>query len=92
MVRSLVADELRNQMVEHIDRMVRYWAELPGLSVEDRCDGVAFSILTMLDGASALPRFTLAAESDRKHEDGVVINADRDLHDVYTAFRRENGK
>jgi hypothetical protein len=48
--------------------MVRYWATLPDvdnatgrqMTVSDRCDGVAFSILTMLDGSSSnLPGFAL---------------------------------
>ncbi len=78
-------------MVEHIDRMVRYWAELPQeISIEDRCDGVAFSILTMLDGASQVPRVTLLSFTESGEE--VVINDDCDMHDEYTAFRRSKGK
>lgn len=76
-------EDTRSQMMQHVRTMVKYWAELPGLSVEDRCDGVAFSIFTMLDGATALPRFTVSAQQ----EDGadLEINADCDLHDLYTA-------
>lgn len=88
------AKSIRDEVSQHIDRMVRYWAELPGLSVEDRCDGVAFSVLTMLDGAAALPRFTLSVESapGDEYPDGLVINSDADLHDAYTEYRRSQGK
>lgn len=95
MPKQFTAKEVRQQMVEHIDRMVRYWAELPGLSVEDRCDGVAFSVLTMLDGAGALPPMLLTVCSSGpgdEYPDGLAINADIDLHDAYTAYRRDKGK
>lgn len=74
-------EELRQRFVQHILTMVDYWTTLPDLETPARCDGVAFSILTMLDGVAALPRFTVAAQL----EDGsdVVINEDCDLHDIY---------
>lgn len=81
------AEEIRRQVVEHISRMVDYWAGLPDLSVTDRCDGVAFSMLTMLDGAASLPRFDLVVAGGA----GLTINADCDLHDVYSQFRRDRG-
>lgn len=85
------AEEIRRQVVEHVSRMVDYWAGLPGLSVADRCDGVAFSLLTMLDGAASLPRFDLAVAEGDGYPVGVIINADCDLHDVYSQFRRDRG-
>lgn len=95
MAKQYTADEIRQQMVEHIDRMVTYWAELPGLSTEDRCDGVAFSVLTMLDGAGALPPMLMSVCSPSaadEYPDGLIVNADVDLHDAYTSFRRNKGK
>jgi hypothetical protein len=67
--------------------MVDYWTNLPGLETSDRCDGVAFSMLTMLDGVAALPRFTLAAQLESGED--LVINEDCDLHDIYAAAARK---
>lgn len=94
MTKQLTPEQVRRQIAEHMNMMVKYWAELPGLSIEDRCDGVAFSAFTMLDGAGALPRFALAIESapGEEYVDGQVINADADLHDVYAELRRSQGK
>jgi DNA (cytosine-5)-methyltransferase 1 len=91
MTKPTAADTIRQQMIEHIDLMVRYWAELPQeMSVEDRCDGVAFSILTMLDGASAVPGMTLLTFTEEGDE--VIINENVELHDEYTALRRQKGR
>lgn len=83
-------EEIRQQLIEHIDRMVRYWADLPGdKSIEERCDGVAFSILAALDGVAAVPPFMLMAVTE---DDGVVINEDCELHSEYAEYRRKHGK
>ena len=94
MTKQFTPEEVRRQMAEHMRLMVKYWAELPGLSIEDRCDGVAFSAFTMLDGVAAMPRMTLAIQSEPESEyvDGQVINDDADLHDVYAEIQRDQGK
>lgn len=101
MSRAYTADEVREKMLTHIRNMVEYWAGLPDMSVEDRCDGVAFSVLTMLDGATELPAcaVSVAAHPDDQayhqgqgenwYPDGLVINADCDLHEAYAALVRE---
>lgn len=60
-------------MVSQIKNVLRYWANLPEdgperkLTTQDRCDGVAFSILSMLDGCTdALPAVDLVL---RPHEE-----------------------
>lgn len=61
--RAYTPDELRDQLLEQAVGMARYWARLPEtnratgakMTVQDRCEGVVFSILAMLDGSSALP-------------------------------------
>lgn len=58
--RAYTAEEVRAQILTHIAAMSKYWAEVPGQSIQDRCDGVAFSILTMMDGCTmALPQMDL---------------------------------
>lgn len=90
MPKTYTAKEVREQVIEHVGRMVDYWAKLPGLSVEDRCDGVAFSLLTMIDGAASVPHLSLVVSADDEGERGkkgyaagTVLNADCDMHDVY---------
>lgn len=51
--RAFTEEELRDIILQHIRGLVKYWARLPAeMTLEERCDGVAFSILTMLDGAT----------------------------------------
>lgn len=72
--RAYTPDELRDHMLEQIVAYSRYWAELPDTdratgrtkSIADRCEGVAFSILAMLDGDSMLPGVNLVFQP---HED-----------------------
>lgn len=86
MANEQAAADVRKQMVEHIDRMVKYWAEQPGLSVEDRCDGVAFSVLTMLDGATDVPAMVLVTTSEAGET--VIVNETCELHEIYAELRR----
>lgn len=57
--RVYTKDEVRDKFLEHVRDMANYWATTPqGGTVQERCEGVAFSILAMLDGNSgALPGF-----------------------------------
>lgn len=81
------AEQLRGQFIRKMQEFVDYWSNLPGLASGDRCDGVAFSMLNLLDGGDTLPRFTLSAQNDCGNE--VVINEDCDLHDEYAEVRRK---
>lgn len=79
--RAYTAEELRNNVLNHVRLMVEYWATLPGLDERSRCDGVAFAILSTLDGRTALPRFTVAAQMPDGDE--IRINDGCDLYDAY---------
>ena len=68
MPRPYTEDEVRDMLIDHIRATARYWASLPEkdkatgreITVLDRCEGVAFSILSTLDGCSlSLPPVTL---------------------------------
>ena len=68
--RAMTEEEVRNAFLEQVRAMVRYWASnsVDDKSVERRLDGLAFSILVILDGGSALPGFTVTPnphESDK---------------------------
>lgn len=101
MSRALTPEELRNNVLNHVRLMVEYWATLPGLDERSRCDGVAFSILTMIDGSADQPPMalvTLSSDEDKKYsvekgenwvEHGTVINDDVMLHEEYNSPERE---
>lgn len=89
--------KLRDELLAHIRATARYWATLPDfdpstgntLTVEDRCNGLAFSILTALDGCSSLPAFDLVAEVYLGPEDddgdgpSEVVTISEMLHEHY---------
>lgn len=82
------AEEIRQQMLEHIQRMVQYWAEQPGLNIHDRCDGVAFSILTMIDGAADVPPMAMVAFTESG--DPIDVNEGCELHEAYASLARSS--
>ena len=71
--RAFTAEEVTEKILEHIRTMVKYWAEIPGQNIKSRCDGVAFSILAMLDGASLeLPAITLKLDPHESDKDFCI--------------------
>lgn len=68
--RAYTAQEVQDVFLTHVATVTKYWSELPGLSVQKRCEGVALGILAALDGAAAdLPPFKLIpmpSDSDRE--------------------------
>lgn len=94
-MRAKTAKEVRKEFLKHIHAVSEYWANLPDKTPQERCDGVAFSILVTLDGESAdFPAFNVSLSphpNDKKfleshgenwYEDGMVIN-DFELHGMY---------
>lgn len=94
MSKAYTKEEVREQFISQVRRVYSYWASLPDKSDIDRCEGVAFSIMNIIDGTSAaLPSFDLVVRphpDDKKfhidngddwYEDGQVIN-DCYLHDM----------
>lgn len=58
MSREHTQKEIQDMFLEHIRGITSYWANLPNKTPEERTNGVAFSILALLDGVSAdLPAF-----------------------------------
>lgn len=65
--RAYTAEEMRDLLIKHFINLARYWAKEPNQSVEQKCEGVVFSILSTLDGCSLdLPGFTIIPSP---HED-----------------------
>lgn len=79
--RALTEDEIREQFLQHVKMMVRYWAgegnsNVPEDStVKDRLDGLAFSLLALLDGSAIdLPGFKVIANP---HPDDEAFHRER---------------
>ena len=83
-------------LLRHIRGMARYWAEQPNQTAQERCDGLAFSILATLDGSSLeIPAYHLTVsvhESDEAycksqgenwHVIGLKITGEVHLHELY---------
>jgi hypothetical protein len=95
--RAKTAEEARAEFLDAIRQMTYYWAKVPqGMNVQERLDGLAFSILNILDGTSGT--FSCAidlvlrphpdnkafhqAEGENWYEDGMAIN-ECQLHELY---------
>ncbi len=59
--REYTKEEVREIFLNHVRMMVDYWDNQPNQSCKSRLDGLAFSILTDIDGFSGgCPAFILA--------------------------------
>ena len=52
MSRAYTEVEAREMLLKHIAALARYWAAQPGKTPLEKCNGLAFSILSTLDGDS----------------------------------------
>jgi hypothetical protein len=89
-------EEMRNIFLAGVEQNVHYWASLTDKTDREKCEGVAFSIMVMLDGsAGCLPcavDLSLSPNPDDKQfhidegekyvEAGMLINDDVHLHDL----------
>lgn len=68
------AEEVKGELLEYIRMIASEWSRYPDKTPKERCDGTAFSILTMIDGCSAgLPAFDLLVSP---HEDDKQFDID----------------
>lgn len=91
-------EDLRDAFLRVLAGYAHYWATLPDKTPLERCNGLAFSILVMIDGGSmSLPAFDLIArphpddifyhqvEGSDWIEEGTVIS-DGGLHEVWHRY------
>lgn len=93
-------ETVRKEFLSSIKVISEYWANLPNQTPKQRCDGVVFSMLSLIDGCSgsfpiALDLVLRPHPDDKQYyieygedyyEDGQVIN-DCSLHNKF--FRGE---
>lgn len=102
MSRAITKEEAREMVLEHIRGLVQYWdTESRATTSREKLEGLAFSVLNIFDGTSSLPAFDIAvrphpddkayheAEGSNYFEDGMVINDDCHLHELFYRPRTE---
>jgi len=94
--RAKTKEEVREEFLAYIHVLADYWSKLPNKTAQERCDGMAFSILNIFDGTTTpLPAMNISlfphpddGEYLRRRgqnwfEPGMIINDDVMLHDLY---------
>lgn len=103
--REITCDEVENEFVDRVWNLVEYWKKIEGGTVDEKVEGVAFSILTMLDGYSGGVGYVVAPlphEDDKEfhlengenyypenHNSNVKCNISGCLHDLFGEKCRE---
>lgn len=58
--REYTEEEIRHQYLKLVWSYIEYWLALPDKTCRQRLEGLAFSLLVIIDGESELPGFILA--------------------------------
>ncbi len=100
MSKPISQEEASERVMNHFAMMSAYWASLPDKTSLERCNGLAFSILSMLDGCSmALPRIELVVRphpddqsfAQQNKEDWFIDGQVLDdvTHEAWSKFERQ---
>lgn len=91
--REMTTEEVRAKFLDMVRSYVDYWADpyhAPGDDLRERLSGLAFSILVILDGDSAMPGFIVAPHVHEGDKKDCIENGEnwypepRDVeHDAY---------
>ena len=74
--REYTTEEIREQFLDNVRMLVNYWDRTPKETTKEKLEGLAFSILTILDGcAGDLPGFIVAPSS---HPDDKQYHIDNE--------------
>jgi len=61
MSKEKTTEEIKQEFINTVKSYVHYWDKLPDINTRAKLEGLAFSIMVMIDGgASGLPGFILA--------------------------------
>jgi len=93
--RAKTKEEIREEFLNHIRSLKKYWMTLPNKTLEERIDGLIFSILCIFDGSTNLPAFNISCfphHSDKQYckdndenwyPPDLIINNDCCLHEMW---------
>ena len=85
MLNGIIVEGLRKEFLDHIHSLVEYWSEVDERDAKEKLEGLAFSILSSLDGCSDLPPFILAPLSAIKEGECNIkdYNITGCLHELF---------
>ena len=106
MSKEYTTDEVREKFLKMVAARANYWDSLEGMSSKEKLHGLAFSIMSILDGCTDLPGFIVAPiphESDKdflknagenyypeNHENKINCDIAGCLHELYHQFENSN--
>lgn len=70
MSRAYTKEEVRKMFLDKVRSSVDCWAKTPGRTEKEKLEGLAFTILVLLDGGTDLPSFLVIPsphESDKEY-------------------------
>ena len=100
--RAYTEKEVREHFLNHVRNMIRYWhGETQATTTLDKMEGLAFSILSCIDGCSmALPGFKMTPNPDKSDKQYSIDNGENwyptnidiagSLHDQLLNKNKEN--
>ena len=97
--RELTKEEMVNELLGHVQSCVDYWEGLEGKSSKEKLEGLAFSLLVMIDGGAQVGPFNLTpviSDDDieylKAHNTNwpprVAINEEHELHGLFAQKKR----
>jgi len=80
MARERTTDEIKEDLLEYIVALINEWTTFPNRTIEERLTGLAYSILSTLDGESlSFPKFIVAPDPNREDKQ-YHINRNKDYY------------
>ena len=71
------AYEIREEFLTYVRGMVKYWSAVKGMGEEEKLEGVAFSILSGLDGSAGdMPGFIVTPSVNKADKDYCIGNGE----------------
>jgi hypothetical protein len=90
MSRQYTIEECRDMFMKQVATIAAYWARQPDMTPHERCTGVAFSILSMIDGSNlGVPSFDLVP---REGEEAPAFDVLPCGHEEDKAWYQEQGE
>ena len=77
----------KQEFIESVKHIVEYWSRQSDQTDYEKCDGVAFSILNLLDGNKAfMPAYEVRPLDDEGNAGEDIAGS---LHELYNALESE---